>query len=78
MHGLERPCTFGRPFDANHANSAADAYGIYQLIDDINVNGKTFSKASDNGNGNNTPAGPDATTDPSLLPLISDALFPNE
>jgi len=48
----------------------ADAYGIYHLIDDINVNGKAFSSASDNGNGNNDPAGPDATTDPSLLPPL--------
>jgi hypothetical protein len=48
----------------------ADAYGIYHLIDDITVNGKTFSSASDNGNGNNNPAGPDATTDPSLLPPL--------
>jgi hypothetical protein len=48
----------------------ADAYGIYHLIDDITVNGKTFSSARDNGNGNNTSAGPDATTDPSLLPPI--------
>jgi hypothetical protein len=47
-----------------------DAYGIYHLIDDIKVNGKTFSSASDNGNGNNDPAGPDATTDPSLLPPL--------
>jgi hypothetical protein len=48
----------------------ADAYGIYHLIDDITVNGKTFSSASDNGNGNNDPAGPTATTDPSLLPPL--------
>ena len=48
----------------------ADPYGIYHLIDDITVNGKTFSNPSDNGNGNNAPAGPDATTDPSLLPAI--------
>ncbi|HEY8776746.1 MAG TPA: hypothetical protein VIM33_09765 [Gaiellaceae bacterium] len=47
-----------------------DAYGIYHLIDDITVNGKTFSGASDNGNGNNDPAGPTATTDPSLLPPL--------
>jgi len=47
-----------------------DAYGIYHLIDDISVNGKTFSSASDNGNGNNDPAGPTATTDPSLLPPL--------
>src|SRR6266446_9712932 len=48
----------------------ADAYGIYHLIDDIMVNGKTFSSASDNSNGNNDPAGPLATIDPSLLPPI--------
>jgi hypothetical protein len=48
----------------------ADAYGIYHLIDDITVNGKTFSSARDNGNGNNSPAGPTATTDPSLLPPL--------
>jgi hypothetical protein len=48
----------------------ADAYGIYHLIDDIEVNGKTFSSASDNGNGNNNPAGPTETTDPSLLPPL--------
>ena len=47
-----------------------DAYGIYHLIDDINVNGKMFSSASDNGNGSNDPAGPDATLDPSLLPPL--------
>jgi hypothetical protein len=52
----------------------ADAYGIYHLIDDITVNGKTFSSASDNGGGNNDPAGPTATTDPSLLPPIPIAL----
>ena len=48
----------------------ADAYGIYHLIDDISVNGKTFSSASDNGNGNNSSAGPTATTDPTLLPPL--------
>jgi len=48
----------------------ADAYGIYHLIDDITVNGKTFSSGSDNVNGSNDPAGPDATTDPSLLPPL--------
>jgi hypothetical protein len=47
-----------------------DAYGIYHLLDDFNVNGKTFSSASDNGNGNNNSAGPDATTDPNLLPPL--------
>jgi len=47
-----------------------DAYGIYHLIDDITVNGKTFSSASDNGNGTNDPAGPTATTDPTLLPPL--------
>ena len=53
----------------------ADAYGIYHLIDDITVNGKTFSKASDNG-GDNTPAGPAATLDPSLLPASLAGLLP--
>ena len=48
----------------------ADAYGIYHLIDDIDVNNKRFSSASDNGNGNNATAGPDATTDPALLPPL--------
>ena len=48
----------------------ADAYGIYHLIDDITVNGKTFSSASDNSNGKNDPAGPIATTDPTLLPPL--------
>lgn len=51
----------------------ADAYGINHLIDDITVDGKTFSSASDNGKGNNDPAGPTATTDPSLLPPL---IFP--
>jgi hypothetical protein len=51
----------------------ADPYGINHLIDDITVNGKTFSSASDNGKGNNDPAGPSATTDPSLLPPL---IFP--
>lgn len=51
----------------------ADAYGINHLIDDITVGGKTFSSASDNGKGNNDPAGPSATADPSLLPPL---LFP--
>jgi hypothetical protein len=48
----------------------ADAYGIYHLIDDINVNGVTFSSASDNSGGDNTAAGPSATTDTSLLPPL--------
>ena len=48
----------------------ADAYGIYHLIDDITVNGTTFSSASDNGNGNNDPMGPMETTDLSLLPPL--------
>lgn len=48
----------------------ADAYGIEQLIDDITVNGKTFSNARGNAGGDNSPAGPKATTDPSLLPKI--------
>ena len=51
----------------------ADAYGIDHLIDDVTVGGKTFSSASDNGHGDNDPAGPAATTDPSLLPPL---LFP--
>jgi hypothetical protein len=51
----------------------ADPYGINHLIDDITVNGKTFSSASDNGNGANDTAGPSATTDLSLLPPL---LFP--
>jgi len=55
----------------------ADAYGVYHLIDDITVNGKTFSKASDNSNGDNTPAGPDATLDPSLLPPVLAGLLPH-
>ncbi len=48
----------------------ADAYGIYHLIDDITVNLKTFSSASDNSNGNNDPAGPMETIDLSLLPPL--------
>jgi hypothetical protein len=48
----------------------SDPYDIYHLIDDITVNGKTFSSASDNGNGINDPAGPEATTDLSLLPPL--------
>jgi hypothetical protein len=55
----------------------ADAYGIYHLIDDITVNGKTFSKAADNSNGDNTPAGPDLTLDPSLLPPVLAGLLPH-
>jgi len=54
----------------------ADAYGVYHLIDDITVNGKTFSKAADNSNGDNTPAGPAATIDPSLLPPVFAGLLP--
>jgi len=54
----------------------ADAYGIYHLIDDITVNGKTFSAAADNSNGNNAPAGPTLTIDPSLLPPILPLLQP--
>ena len=48
----------------------ADAYGIEQLIDDIIVNGKTFSNAHGNAGGDNSPAGPKATADRSLLPKI--------
>lgn len=54
----------------------ADAYGYNHLIDDITVDGKTFSSASDNGNGNNEPAGPAPTTDPSLLPPNLLSLLP--
>jgi hypothetical protein len=48
----------------------ADAFGIDQLIDDITVNGATFSDDQDNAGGNNSRAGPTATTDPSLLPKM--------
>jgi hypothetical protein len=48
----------------------ADAYGIYHLIDDITINGKTFSRGADNSNGNNNPAGPLPTLDPNLLPAV--------
>jgi hypothetical protein len=52
----------------------ADPYGIYHLIDDMKVDGKTFSNAADNGNGDNTAAGPTASEPsllpPSLLPLL--------
>jgi hypothetical protein len=51
-----------------------DPYNIYHLIDDIEVNGKMFSSASDNSNGDNNPAGPLATLDASLLPPLP---FPN-
>jgi hypothetical protein len=51
----------------------ADPYGINHLIDDINIDGKTFSDAANNSNGDNNPAGPAATTDPSLLPPL---IFP--
>lgn len=47
-----------------------DPYGVYHLIDDITVNNKTFSSASDNGgDGSNDPAGP-AASDVSLLPPL--------
>ena len=55
----------------------ADAYGIYHLIDGITVNNKTFSKAADNSNGDNTSAGPDLTLDPSLLPPALAGLLPH-
>jgi hypothetical protein len=55
----------------------ADAYGISHLIDDINVNGKLFSSASDNSNGNNDPAGPLETIDLSLLPPLPLPVNPN-
>lgn len=48
----------------------ADPYGILHLLDDLSVDGKTFTSASDNGNGDNTMAGPTATTDPTLLPPL--------
>ncbi len=54
----------------------ADAYGISHLIDDITVDGKTLSSASDNSNGNNNPAGPDPTLDLSLLPPLPIPLPP--
>ena len=47
----------------------ADAYGIYHLIDDMSVDNKFFSGASDNSNGINDPAGP-ALSDVSLLPPL--------
>jgi len=53
------------------------ALPVIDPIDDITVNGKTFSKAADNSNGDNNPAGPLATIDPSLLPPITAALFPS-
>src|SRR5438067_1563848 len=48
----------------------ADACGIYHVFDDITVNGKTLSRAGDNSNGSNDPAGPLPTLDPSLLPPV--------
>jgi hypothetical protein len=48
----------------------SDPYGIEHRIDDVMTDGKLFSSASDNSNGQNAPAGPDATTDPSLLPPL--------
>jgi len=48
-----------------------DPYGVDHRIDDIQTNNKEFSGASDNGNGgSNAAAGPDATTDPTLLPPL--------
>ena len=47
----------------------ADAYGVYHLIDDITVDGKSFSGAADNSNGINDPAGP-TLSDASLLPPL--------
>ena len=52
----------------------ADPYGINHLIDDISVDGQTFSSASDNGNGDNTAAGPDPS-DPSLIPSSLLAIY---
>jgi len=54
----------------------ADAYGVYHLIDDITVNGKTFSSGSDNGDGINDPAGPTLTLDPTLVPPVLQLLRP--
>jgi hypothetical protein len=54
-----------------------DPYGVEHRIDDIEVNYKRFSSASDNGGGNNDPAGPDATTDPSLIPPL-ELLLPQQ
>jgi hypothetical protein len=45
-------------------------YNIYHLIDDLKVDGKTFSSASDNSKGNNGPTGPTAITDENLLPPL--------
>jgi hypothetical protein len=45
----------------------ADPYGISHLIDDISVDGKTFTDAADNSNGDNAEAGPDPS-EPSLIP----------
>lgn len=55
----------------------ADGYGVYHLIDDITVDGKTFSSASDNSNGNNDPQGPLETVDLSLLPPLPLPVNPN-
>jgi hypothetical protein len=53
----------------------ADPDGIHHLIDGVTVAGTTFSSASDNAKGNNTPAGPKATTDPKLLPVVLPAVL---
>lgn len=45
----------------------ADPNGINHLIDDINVDNKTFSAAADNANGSNASAGPNASN-PSDIP----------
>jgi hypothetical protein len=47
-----------------------DPYGVEHRIDGIETNGKMVSSASDNGSGVNDPAGPDVTTDPTLLPPL--------
>jgi hypothetical protein len=51
-----------------------DPYGVYHLIDDMNVDGKTFTDAASNGNGDNTSAGP-AASDPSLIPSSMLSLY---
>lgn len=48
----------------------ADPYPRTQYLDDISVDGKFFTSASDNGGGVNDPAGPDATLDTSLVPTV--------
>jgi hypothetical protein len=68
MWSVAQSCHMGDTVSAVYLTT--DPYGITHLIDDINVDNKTFSSASDNGQGNNDPAGPAATTDPTLLPPL--------